>query len=104
MTMFICRLVAVFLLTAASQSAIAANWFHVSGAASKTKVWFFDMDTVVRQNGKITIWFKVVYNLSVPRAKVYSSTSKDTFDCSLRTLRETQSANFDQAGNMVGNL
>lgn len=73
----------------------AATWYGFTGARGDHSIYFFDLDTVIKQPGSVTIWVKSVRSEKWPDSDgAYSTASKDTYSCTNRTVQTLVEVNY----------
>lgn len=89
---------------ALSGAANAASW-HAFYQNTEDFFFFFDMETVVKRPGLVTLWIKVVKNESnVGSSRVYSYADHITYDCKNRTSQTKVQVQYGKDRNHINTL
>ena len=92
--------ISLFMLCA-SQS-FAATWYTFTRNYTDAALYFFDLDTIIKQGDTITIWVKYVNDQSSPDSDgSYSTAQKTLYTCSKRTMQVFTSVIYDKTGKFI---
>jgi hypothetical protein len=66
----------------------AATWYGFTEARSQHAIFFFDLDTAVKQSGTVTLWVKTVNSEKwIDSDGAYAIANKDIYACTKRTVQ-----------------
>ena len=99
--MFRC-LTSLALLLLSVTEARAATWYTFNKNHTDSSLYFFDLDTVVKQGDTTAIWVKVVDDpISPGDGGIFATAIKYNYVCSKRSIQVLTSANYDKTGKFV---
>ena len=92
----------VLLSVLCGTSAQATNWYTFSEAIATNALYFFDLDTVIKQGRSVTIWSKYVNDRQKPDSDgSYATAQKITFTCDKRTTQVFTTVIYDINGKFI---
>lgn len=75
----------------------AATWYGFTVTRGAHSIIFFDMDTVTKQPGSVTLWLKTVKSERWPESDgSYSYAGKSVYSCSKRTSTTLVEVSYDK--------
>jgi len=79
-----------------------ATWYVFTNISDPRVLVFFDLDTVVKNSGSVTIWQKTVYEPNSPDQEGSRSIAqKVVYSCSDRTTQVLKASLYDESGQFV---
>lgn len=98
----IARTVALTLGLTFGAAAHAATWYAFSTISSNDTTYFFDLDTMTKKAGAVTIWVKYINADNAPDPDgSYATALKTVYVCPSRTAQVTTSVTYDKKQNMI---
>jgi hypothetical protein len=100
--MHMLKVISFTILTLFPMTLYAANWFALNNVVTTKTVFFFDLDTVVKNGDQVTIWTKYVNDTNSPDSDgSYSTAQKVTYFCRNRTAQALSTSIYDQYGQFM---
>lgn len=95
------RITMLFAIMLYSVTASAATWMTLD-VFTATAIYFFDADTVIKKDGTVTIWEKMVQEENSPDTDgSYSTAVKMVYFCKKRTSQGFAMTTYDKSQNFI---